>query len=432
MAANGRKSYLKNLARALVAIGILFLSISSSMAEAATLRLSPRSGDFLVGGSFDVSLILDTEGAPINIVESELFFPPDKLQLASPSFGKSIIQIWPTPPIFSNKEGRVYLVGGIPAPGINTSNGLVLTLTFSVISPGSGEIKFGKKTSVLAHDGAGTDVLDKKLGGIFIFSLPPSLGPKIFSPTHPDQDKWYQNNSPVFTWEESPVSEAYSFAIDSNPRGFPDTKEDGTATTTSYEGLSNSIWYFHLREKANGVWSGASHYAVKIDNEPPPSFTINVSPSQRTSNRRPVFRFSPTDGLSGLDHTEMKIVPLSFGPSARVSLFETVSPYQASNWKLGRYQVIVRAIDGAGNTRDETVTVSVVGQLARFISLEGLDLIFVLIPWTWIILVALLVLVVVGTLFLNLWLNHRHHLRHAFIEDVEKMLQIFSKSRQDK
>lgn len=408
---------------------IIFLAGSlffvTNVAESATLFLSPGSGNFLVGSTFDLSIILDTKAQPVNIIEAELFFPPDKLQLASPSVGKSIIQIWPTPPIFSNKDGRVYLVGGVPAPGINTSEGVVLTLTFRVVSTGEGEVRFGEKTSVLAHDGAGTDVLSEAPPSFFRFTFPPSLGPRIFSPTHPDQGTWYQDNSPVFIWDGSQVGEAYSFNIDGNPRGFPDTTEDSTATTTSFRGIANGIWYFHLREKANGVWSGASHYAVKIDNEPPASFAINVSPSEKTSNRSPIFRFSPTDALSGVDKTEMKIVSLYFSEPAPFTFFETVSPYQAINWGLGRYQVIVRAMDRAGNTRDETVTVSVVGQLARFIGQEGVDLIFVFMPWIWIILAIAFVLVAVTTAFFNLWLNHRHHLRHAFIEDIEKLLKVF-------
>lgn len=418
---NNNEKTLKNLAIALVTIGIFFVGISGSRVEAATLYLVPKSSNVLVGGTFDLSLVLDTKDAPINVVESELFFPPDKLQLASPSFGESIIQIWPTPPVFSNKEGRVYLVGGIPAPGLNTPEGIVLTLTFRVVSTGGGEIRFGNKTSVLAHDGAGTDVLTEKSSAYFRSSLPPSFGPIISSPTHPDQEKWYSNNSPVFLWTKSPASEGFSFEIDNNPKGFPDTVTDATATTTSFANIKNGIWYFHLKEKAEGVWGGTSHYAVKIDDEPPEPFMINVSPSTRTVSQSPVFRFGTSDALSGLDHLEMKIVPLSSGVEEQLTFFETTSPYQAINWKLGRYLVLVRAKDYAGNTRDESVTVSSANLFSRFFDQEGVDLIIAFIPWIWIILGTILVIFVVLFVFTNLWMRQRLHLRTAFREDTRRL-----------
>ena len=113
--------------------------------EAATLRLSPNIGSFILGSTFDVSVILNTQDIPVNTVEVELLFPADKLQIANPSLGKSIVGIWATPPSYSNQEGRIYFVGGIPSPGINTSEGVVQSFTFRVISPGEGRITFGKR-----------------------------------------------------------------------------------------------------------------------------------------------------------------------------------------------------------------------------------------------------------------------------------------------
>jgi hypothetical protein len=301
---------------------------------------------------------------------------------------------------------------------------LVLTLTFRAISAGEAEIRFGDKTSVLANDGTGTQILNQKSPAFFRISFPPPLGPAISSPTHPDQEKWYKDNNPVFVWSKSPAGEAYSFAIDRDPAGVPDTSADGTDATASFTELENGIWYFHLRESASGVWGGVSTYVIKIDNEPPASFSVNVSPSTRTRNRSPVFRFFTTDALSGLDRFEMKIMPLSSGEAAQALFFEASPPYQAVNLEQGRYQVVVRALDKAQNSRDGTVTLAILGAGSQFFDSEGIDLYFVFISWR----VAVVGLGIIFLVFLliiaRLWRAHRHHIKHAFREDIEKLLGI--------
>lgn len=392
----------------------------------AIIRLSPQTGSFLMGSTFDLSIVVDTKGVAVNTVEVELLFPPDKMQIASPSVGKSIIQIWPAPPVFSNREGRIYFVGGIPSPGIVTSDGVVLTLTFRVTAPGEAEVKFGDRVRLLANDGKGTNILVQKPSAFFKFSVPPPQGPQISSPTHPDQEKWYRDPNPIFVWPRSPFGEAYSFSIDENPSGFPDTTADSDNPTASFQNLTSGIWYFHLRERAGGQWGGVSHYVVKIDTEPPAAFKIAISPGTRTTNRNPIFRFFTTDALSGLSHYEIKLVPLSAKPLGYEALFfEINSPYQAANLEPGRYQVIVRAIDRAGNTRDEALTLHILDTLTKFLNPEGIDLIIFFIPW-WILALVLAILAAMFiAIVIAIWFRHRHHIHHAFKEDLEKLLHPF-------
>lgn len=392
----------------------------------AVLSVVPSAGSFLVGSTFDVSFLLDTKNVAINTVEIELDFPADKIQLTNPTLGRSIIQLWPAPPTFSNREGRVYFVGGIPSPGITTSQGLVFTLTFRVVAPGKGELRFGEKTSLLANDGKGTNILGNALPAFFTFLVPPPQGPTISSPTHSDQEQWYQNPSPTFIWPQSAFGNAYSYAIDQNPTGFPDTIAEGSDTTASFENLKNGIRYFHLRERAGGVWGGISHFVVRIDNELPSAFSVAVSPAKRMQNRNPVFRFFTTDILSGLDHFSMKIVALSRDSAQETFFFEVSSPYQALNLDPGRYQVIVRATDKAGNNRDEAVTLSIVTAFSGIFTREGIDFMFFFLPWSGIASRSAFILLV---LFIILFLfGHRHHhsLVYAIQHDIKKFFHFLS------
>ena len=214
-----------------------------------------------------------------------------------------------------------------------------------------------------------------------------------------------------------------------DPAGFPDTTPEDTDTTASFQNLDNGIWYFHLREKAGRVWGGVSHYAIHIDNQSPASFKINVSPSKRTTNQNPIFRFFTTDAFSGFDHFEMKIIFLSSDEAAQALFFEATSPYQAINLKPGRHQVVVRAFDKAKNTRDEMATVSIVGAFSRFISPEGVDFVFVFVPWFWIILVTGIMLFALLLITRRLWLKDHNHIKRALREDIEK-LNIFRKNKE--
>ncbi len=144
----------------------------AAIAQAAAFSVTPSSGEHAVGTTFEVSVLLDTKGQTVNAVQMELSYPPDKLQLVSPSAGSSVIQIYTTPPRYDNKTGRVEIIGGIPN-GINVSNGLISKLTFRVNSVGPASLRFTGQSQVLLNDGKGTNVLDNTLGATYTLALPP-------------------------------------------------------------------------------------------------------------------------------------------------------------------------------------------------------------------------------------------------------------------
>ncbi len=400
-------------------------------AHAAVLRLSPASATFILGSTFDVSVILNTEGAAANTVEAELHFPPEKLQIANPSLGKSIVQIWASPPTFSNQEGKIYFIGGIPTPGVNTSEGIVQSFTFRVVAPGEAKISFGPNTSVLANDGLGTNILKQTSPALFKLLLPPAQGPEVFSPTHPEQGKWYNDPNPTLKWTAVPSSQGFSYRIDHSPSSAPDAIVRTADSEVTFNDLESGSWYFHVREKAGGSWGGTSHYAVNIDTQPPAAFGVDVSPSLRTTEARPILRFFTTDARSGFDHFEVKMVPLSTGPGDSSFFFEASSPYQLSGLKPGRYEVVVRAYDKAGNFRDESVTLTLLSSRFQIVSPEGVDLFVIFVPWTVLLPIVLALALLFVIVLVAMWVRHRHHLTHAFWEDIKNIGMNKNRSQND-
>lgn len=373
----------QNLVRLLVA-GLLasgFWFVYVSFAHAANFSISPSSGTYSVGSTFDVSVLMDTKGQEVNALQMQLSFPPDLLQLVSPSAGSSIIEIYTTPPRFNNTTGNVEIVGGIPN-GINVNSGLVTKLTFRVKSVGQASLRFVGESQILLNDGRGTNVLDNTLGATYKLELPPQQGPIVISDTHPNQEEWYQNNDVGLRWDVGlPPADNYSYTVSTNPEDVPDDTPEGAATSTDYKQMPSGINYFHIKAFREGRWGGISHYSIKIDQQAPAEFEIAVLPSSQTNITSPIIEFQTTDSLSGLDRYELKIIPLKVEGrnNANVSeqLFEeTNSPYKTIDLAYGTYNVVVRAYDKAGNIRESTRRIEISNSIFWFMTSEGVTLPF--------------------------------------------------------
>jgi len=387
-------------------------------AENASLYLSPSSGSFLVGSTFDVSIIINTAGNSVNLIEAELSFPRDKIQIINPSIGKSLVEVWATPPTFSNQEGRVYFVGGVPSPGIQTSNGVILTMTFRVIASGGGEIRFGNRTRTLANDGAGTNILGNTAHSSFTFRPVPPEGPHISSPTHPNQDLFYKNAYPVLIWTKEGASE-FSYTIDRDPNGVPDTISETTETSASFETPEDGAWYFHVRARKNGIWGGISTFILNIDTTPPAAFTVQLSSGKRTAEERPIIRFFTTDSRSGLDHYELKIIPLAKDASADTAFFfEVTNPYQFTPLKPGRYTILIRAFDKAGNWRDAEETITISHTILPFVSAEGIDMTLFFLPWDTVLTILFFLVLILILIIGGFWHIHKPHIHSSLKSDL--------------
>lgn len=393
--------------------------------DGASLSLSPSSGTFIVNNTFDVSIILNTNGRSINAVDAIIKFPPDKLQVVSPSLGRSIIGIWATPPTFNNQNGTLRFQGGIPSPGINTSSGVISTITFRVKSIGTATVNFSDESKVFLNDGLGTNILTTKSGGIYNLILPPPAGPMVVSPTHPDQTKWANNTTVIFEWSGEEGATGYSYMLNDEPVVTPDDISEGPNTGVAYKNLQDGMHYFHIKAIKGNFWGGVTHYAVKIDATPPAEFKIEVSPAARTTSKLPIIDFFTTDNLSGIDHYELKVVPLNpenIGTEFSTENFfiETQGRYiPPKELELGDYDVIVRAYDVAGNVREVVQQLNIVNPFFST-SEEGLGIAgkFV-IPWIY---VFITIITLILLLMYGLWIVTRVH-RTTKVRELEGVLR---------
>ncbi|RJP43095.1 hypothetical protein C4587_02995 [Candidatus Parcubacteria bacterium] len=401
--------------------GLIWLSLfgiwvlpSLHAQSGASVFLSPSSGTFTVDSTFTVSIHLNTGGNFVNAVEVNIAFPPDKLQVVSPTTGKSLIQVWTAQPSFSNTEGTLKFQGAIPAPGISTQSGLISTVTFRVKNTGTAAVRILDSSRILLNDGKGTDVLSQTANGLYSLALPPPAGPIVISPTNPDQEKWYPAKSVVFRWEASEKTEGFSYVLNDLPVDDPDEISEGSRTSVSYKDLADGVYYFHIKRLREGAWGGVTNYKVQVDNTAPAGFKPQFSLGSFTANTRPIVEFGTTDAASGVDHYELKFISLDLAQARENAqggetpfFIEATSPY-STKLDVSRYDVVVRAYDRAGNFHQTVERLTITRQIFEVVSGQGIRVAeqFV-VGWAYVWIIGAVLLAVFLALARVVWRWHR-------------------------
>lgn len=344
---------------------LIFAFFIYSRAEAASLYFSPSSGSYVVDQTFSIAIYVSSDNQSINAIESEINFPADKLEVESLSKNNSILNFWVEQPFFSNNEGKIKFSGVALNPGFIGNAGKVLTLNFKVKSSGIANLKFNS-AAVLANDGLGTNVLNNTSGAQFnliqsiaeqsqleiqpqkpIGFLKP-LPPSITSPTHPDENKWYNQNNVLLKWSIVEDIAAIKFSLTKDLKSLPSTLINYPFNNKEYKNLEDGIWYFALQFKnKNNNWSDVSYFKMQIDTTPPEPFQIDFIDGKVTRNPRPVILFDTTDKTSGIDYYKIKIGDGDFfdiqGDIAKSN------PYTLPEQAPGKHTILVQAFDKAGN-----------------------------------------------------------------------------------
>lgn len=367
-----------------------------------SLSFSPSTASFTEGSSFEVPIIVNTNGSSINTLDITVSFDASKLSITKPTGGTSIIGLWLEPPSFDNTRGTATYVGAIPG-GITTSSGVVGTITFTAKARGSATVSVRTDSSVLLNDGFGSQASVEY--GTARYTIVPKapLGVQIYSETHPSEITWYNNSSPSFGWEELPNADGYAVTLDTKPTTVPDAIVTHTAPGVSYPDLQDGLWYLHVRGKQNGVWGGTSHYLVRIDTTAPAEFRprVNYVLAAPVVVERALVSFFTTDNLSGIARYEVGVIDKASPATESPVFIETESPYQLPQVGEAGAHVIVRAIDQAGNIRDEGIDVSASPSIFSGL-IENYSL-----P----ILAGLLLIIILG--FLLHYLYGHHIIEHA-------------------
>ena len=332
----------------IIFIILLFLPLA---AKGAILYLEPSMGEYYQGDVFLAEIGLDTEGEEINVVEANLNFPKDILEVVDLEKSNSILSLWIGEPTYFNTEGLISFVGGLPSPGYKGKDGLIGKIIFRVKKEGEARITFQDTSRVFLNDGQGMTASLGFAEAVYDFSVKPEGFLVIESFTHPDQSKWYSNNQVELNWQQEEAEIDYSYTLDRDILTIPDDLSEGSNTSIIYTNLENGIWYFHIKAKENNIWKEAFHFKIQIDTESPLPFQISVNHSELAFEGEYFITFTAVDEVSGIDYYEVK--------EGKGDYVRAQSPYVLTNQKSGKRQVQVKALDKAGNFREETLSFSI-------------------------------------------------------------------------
>lgn len=133
----------------------------------------PSKGQFRLGEIFPMKLEIAGIKIPINAVQADLGFEPQKLEVVDISTQDSFANIFVQKEI-NNEVGFSRLTGGLPNPGFFADYGIFGTVYFKGKQPGVVKIEFLPSSMVLANDGRGTNVL-KELTAVSYLILPEKI-----------------------------------------------------------------------------------------------------------------------------------------------------------------------------------------------------------------------------------------------------------------
>lgn len=164
-----RKKYLIIIVFVFI-VGFLFSPLT--VKASTNLYFDSTKIDIYEGDTFLVDLKISTPDKSINVIDGTLLFDNSKLEIKEISTGGSLLSLWQKKPIFSNENGNLSFVGGVP-DGFQGEEGEVIKIIFLAKKEGKAEINFLDGFSIFLNDGQGTQINPwLKLSSINILKRP--------------------------------------------------------------------------------------------------------------------------------------------------------------------------------------------------------------------------------------------------------------------
>ncbi len=164
-----------------VSLGLVFaerqaLLVFGFLPAAKTAYFSiPPKGQYRLGEIFPVKVDVAGINQPVNAVQADLSFDPEKLEVVEISTTDSFATIFIQKEI-NNLTGHARLTGGLPNPGYFSNHGLFGTFLLRGKSPGIAKVQFLPSSMVLANDGRGSNIL-KEFAAVSYLILPEKISP---------------------------------------------------------------------------------------------------------------------------------------------------------------------------------------------------------------------------------------------------------------
>ena len=153
---HAHRNNLKSVVLATVCAIAVFLIPHSSIA--ARIIVSPSSASVTQGKTVTVNIMVSTPDASMNAVSGTLTYPTDLLSVVSTSTSGSVLGQWLPPGATGPQKSSGSLkFEGVSLGGYQGTGGKLFSVTFKALKEGAASLSIAN-SSILANDGAGTDI----------------------------------------------------------------------------------------------------------------------------------------------------------------------------------------------------------------------------------------------------------------------------------
>jgi len=340
-------------------------------ARAATLELALEKSITSAKEDIAVLVAINSEGQDVNTAQATISFPASLLEVTKIDRSSSVFSFWLQEPSFDNAKGTIRFAGGAIS-GFNGSSLKLMRISFRVKGSGSGRLGI-TDGAITASDGTGSNVYTTAKGldinipttaqfeavkvesaqraATIAKELPARLGLDV--PFYPDSTKW-NNRSASFQakWLINSDTAKAAVALNKNQNFTPDASAEALIGSKIFPALEDGIWYIHLRVANNIGWSPTLHYRLAVDTTPPASFKITSNSGFSTGDPKPTISFSSSDLVSGIKEYAIKL-------DGAVVATTDKTTYQFNPILPGTHQLVVSAIDNAGNATSQTESLEI-------------------------------------------------------------------------
>ncbi len=316
----------------------------------STLRIQPEFGIYDVDFEQRFSIVVDTGDESINAVRIELVFDPKAIEV------KALETASPTCSyVIENTIDAVLGKANLSCVVLKSAGerGSLPIADIVVVPkrPGTFTLSFNKEeTKVLASDGLGTDVLRMAQSGNYqVDNFDPNLFTTttksfvVFSPTHPNQSRWYNSSTARFVWRGKSDA-VYAYAFDSSPDTIPSKAHTTKDSAVNVPIPGDGIFFFHLQLVSGGP---VTHYRLQADATPPSIVSIHLSAEKIVEGDVVRFSFEAQDAGSGIQQNY-------YVDLGNHLFLPTGSQLFIPFLELGDQKVVLRVYDAAGNYSEKS------------------------------------------------------------------------------
>ena len=387
---------MKDMLKKLLFVGAVAAAVALSfgMAHAANMSFMTGVTNAVIGDTIDVSVRIDSQGQTINAAQGTIQYPNSILQVVRVDHSNSIFNIWGQEPVVNSSTGEISFLGGSTNSFSGTSL-YILDITFTAKGNGLATLNFAN-AGVTSGDGTGANILSNspaisfRVGGSNIVPAATSsaTGTPVIAPPvvvqqapsapvqikrpaaattttttvpiapvlsvglYPDPTAWYNTiGNFIVQWPLPADVTDIATAVNQNPQ-FDPTVSEGLFGSKTFSAVEEGIWYLHVRFKNSVGWGPTAHYRIAIDTTPPFPFAATLKEGSTTEISAPTVQFATKDQPSGVAFYQV----LADGTVAGTS---TGAAFTLPSLSFGSHNVVVRAVDYAGNITASRVSVTI-------------------------------------------------------------------------